>query len=102
MNTPELNFFGYRVIDNSNGELAKNVTASFQYRGYEVAFTTFNPAGAKPVILRNHVFIAEHHTVEACIAAIDELLNWRGAGDATARAIALRHVPKGGKSYANG
>lgn len=90
-NSPvELNFFGYRIVDNVKHETAENVTASFRYRGYEVAMTTFNPAGAKVIVLLNKVLVAEHGTVEAAITAIDELNNWQSA-NRTARDAAVRH-----------
>jgi hypothetical protein len=68
----EQNFFGYRLIDNATGKTAHNVTAGFRYRGYEIAFHTWNPAGAKVNVLMNHVFIGEFGTVEAAIAAVNE------------------------------
>lgn len=69
---------------------ADNVTASFRYRGYEIAMTTHVPAGAKVIVLLNKVLVAEHGTVEAAIAAVDELMNWQTANRA-ARDAAVRH-----------
>lgn len=92
----EINFFGYRIVDNNIHKTADNVTASFRYRGYEVAMTTHDPAGAKVIVLLNKVLVAEHGTVEAAIVAIDELHNWQTANRA-ARDAAVRH---GGRRWA--
>lgn len=90
-NSPvEMNFFGYRIVDNNTHSTADNVTASFRYRGYEVAMTTHQPAGAKVIVLLNKVLVAEHGTVEAAIVAIDELMNWQSA-NRSARDAAMRH-----------
>lgn len=90
-NSPvEVNFFGYRIVDNQSGSIATNVTASFRYRGYEVAFSTFDPRGSKVIVLLNKVLIDEYGTVEAAIVAINEMLGWRGAQQ-RARDAVLRH-----------
>jgi hypothetical protein len=73
----EQNFFGYRIVDNATGQVAHNVTAAFRYRGYEIAFHTFNPAGAKVNVLLNHVFVGEYGTVEAAVAAVNEHMEHR-------------------------
>lgn len=91
-NSPvEFNFFGYRIIDNNTHATADNVTASFRYRGYEIAMTTHVKAGAKVIVLLNQVLVNECGTVEAAIAAVDELMNWQGANRA-ARDAAVRHA----------
>lgn len=87
----EFNFFGYRVVDNNTHKTADNVTASFKYRGYEIAMTTHDPSGAKVIVLLNKVLVEETGTVEAAIAAVDELMNWQGA-NRVARAAAMRHA----------
>lgn len=87
----EFNFFGYRIVDNNTHKTADNVTASFKYRGYEIAMTTHDPAGAKVIVLLNHVLVNEVGTVEAAINAVDELMDWRQGPNAAARAAALRH-----------
>jgi len=81
-NSPvQLNFFGYRIVDNINAQIATNVTASFRYRGYEIAFSTFDPAGSKVIVLCNKVLVDEYGTVEAAITAINEMMGWRGAAN---------------------
>ena len=90
-NSPvEFNFFGYRIVDNNTHTTADNVTASFKYRGYEIAMTTHVAAGAKVIILLNKVLVNEAGTVEAAIAAVDELMNWQSA-NRQARDVAVRH-----------
>lgn len=90
-NSPvQLNFFGYRIVDNMRNQVAENVTASFRYRGYEIAFSTYNPAGAKVIVLCNKVLVDEYGTVEAAVVAINEMLGWRGAATIV-RDAAVRH-----------
>lgn len=73
------NFYGYRIVDNNTARKAENVTASFKYRGYEVAMTSHEPAGSKVILLLNKVLVDEFGTVEAAIEAVDEMMQWRGA-----------------------
>lgn len=87
----EFNFFGYRIVDNNTHATADNVTASFKYRGYEIAMTTHIAAGAKVIILLNKVLVNEVGTVEAAIAAVDELMNWQTA-NRHARDAAVRQA----------
>lgn len=77
MATQQYNFFGYRITDNATHEQAKNVTAAFVYRGYDVAFNTFAPSGMKVAIYRDNALISEHASPEAAIVAIDEMIEWR-------------------------
>lgn len=74
----EWNFYGYRIVDNAKHGIATNVTASFKYRGYEIAMTTYDPKGSKIIVLLNKVLIDECGSVEAAVKSIDDLLNWRG------------------------
>lgn len=89
----DLNFFGYRIVDNMTRQTAVNVTASFQYRGHEIAMTTFDPAGAKVIVLINKVLVGEYGTVEAAIAAVDEISQWRGSS--SPRPYASRRYHRG-------
>lgn len=85
----EFNFFGYRVVNNNTHKTAENVTASFKYRGYEIAMTTHDPAGAKVIVLLNKVLVEETGTVEAAIEEIDALIDSH-IGGRTLRAAAMR------------
>ena len=88
----EWNFFGYRIVDNNTHGLADNVTASFKYRGYEIAMHTFDPAGSRIIVLLNKVLVNEYGTVEAAIVAVDELMGWQAA-NRRVRDAAGRHMP---------
>lgn len=88
------NFYGYRIVNNNTHKQANNVTASFKYRGYEIAMTSYVPSGAKVIVLLNKVLVNECGTVEAAIAAVDELMNWQGA-NRQARNAAMRHAGGG-------
>lgn len=77
MSLEQFNFFGYRITDNKNAEQANNVTAAFCYRGFEVAFNTFATAGMKVAVYRDGSLVGEYASVEASIAACDEMIEWR-------------------------
>lgn len=72
----DCNFYGYRIVDNTTAKQAENVTASFRYKGYEIAFSTYYPGGAKVLVLRNKALIGEYGTVEAAATAINEITTW--------------------------
>lgn len=73
----QYNFFGYRITDNRTFQVANNVTAAFKYRGHEVAFNTFAPGGMRVSVYKDGSHIAEYASVEAAIAAVDEVIDWK-------------------------
>ena len=88
----ELNFFGYRIVDLSTMKPAQGMTASFLYRGYEISFSTYHAAGSKVAIFHGDVHISDCPSVEAAIASVDEMRDWRSGANASERATARQRA----------
>jgi hypothetical protein len=85
------NFYGYRIVNNETAKTAQNVTVGFQYKGYEVAMTSHDPAGSKVIVLLNKILVCECISAQAAIERIEELTShrWPGQG-VSARDVAMR------------